>query len=154
MGKPCKNYQMKPNPNTLRLQDFKPKETTFKLGDFPDRDFTLCRWTLRVRMWALENYTSEQLKVIFENQQINDIAVISYFMLKEKDVFPTQDSFLDAISTIQDQINVIMAMLGSLGIGEPEVQKIVDAIEKEAPVDPKPKSANPKTKIGAKSSTP
>lgn len=116
----------------LNLQDLTPKETTFVLSDFPNEKFTLCRFTLRVRAWVLERYTSKELQGIFEDQKINDIALISYFMLKEKEKFPTLDSFLDAIVTIQDQISVMKALLGSIGIGEPEIQQINKSIAEPA----------------------
>lgn len=116
----------------LSLQDLKPKMTTFQLEDFPTEKFTLCRFTLRVRAWVLERYTSKELQGIFEDQKINDIALISYFMLKEKEKFPTLDSFLDSIVTIQDQISVMKALLGSIGIGEPEIEQINKSITEPA----------------------
>lgn len=79
---------------------------------------------------------------------------MAFFMLKEKDAFKTKDDFLDAICSMQDQLNVIMALLGAVGIGEPEMKKIQEAADKnkkDGPPNPLVKS--PKTKIGAKSST-
>lgn len=144
----------------LKLQDLAPKESKFKLGDFPDKEFTLCRWSLRVKAWVLERYTSEEINQIFSTQKINDIALIAHYMLKEKDQFlddkgaPTLEAFLDCIVTVQDQVNVIKALLATVGIGEPEIEKINAAIlkEQDAPKDPNVKS--PKSKTGAKSLTP
>lgn len=139
----------------LQLTDLVPKETKFKLSDYPDKDFSLCRWSLRVRAWATDRYTSQGLKTIFETQQINEIADLAYFMLIDKDFFTTKDNFLDAIITIQDQINIIKALLGAVGIGEPELEKLsasveIDKKEAQSPNVPSPKSK----KTGAKSLTP
>jgi len=139
----------------LNLADLVPKETTFTLSTQPDKTFTLCRWSLRVRAWAIEKHGSEGLKDIFENQKIDEIADMAFFMLKDKTEFKTKDEFLDSVSSVQDQVNVIKALLGAVGIGEPEMQKIQKEIDKNitksAPENPLKKS--PK-KIGAKSSTP
>lgn len=142
----------------IRLEDLVPKETAFELSQMPGQKLTLCRWSLRVRAWATAKYTPQGVKDIFEQQKIEEIADMAFFMLKEKDVFGGLDSFLDNIITIQDQIAVIKALLGAVGIGEPEIQQISEAVgdpgkaKKVDPTDPKPKA--PKKKIGAKSLTP
>ena len=138
----------------LSLFELSPQEATFSLSGENGKTFTLCRWSLRVRAWASSKYTNEGLKQIFTEQKITEIAEMAFFMLKEKDQFKTQDDFFDAIVTIQDQINIIMALLKSIGIGEPEIQKINDSLPKETPAPPKaaaPIQAKPK--IGAKSLT-
>ena len=142
----------------ISLEDLVPKESTFTLSTLPGKSFTLCRWSLRVRAWAIARYTSEGLKEIFDKQKIDEIAQMTWFMLKEKDAFPAgldgEGGFLDNISSPRDQIGIITALLGSVGIGEPEIKKINDLVKssKADPKDPKPKA--PKKKIGAKSSTP
>lgn len=147
----------------LKLEDLVPKETTFVLesDEYKDQKFTLCRWSLRVRVWATDKYTSAGLKIIFEQQKIEEIADMAWFMLKDKAPFKDQkDLFLDAIVTIRDQIAVIKALLGAVGIGEPEIEKITasvaagqDPISLEATLSPK-KQPSPRKKTGAKSSTP
>ena len=69
----------------LNLIDLVPKETTFALSTVPGKAFTLCRWSLRVRAWAVEKYTTEALQLIFERQKIDEIADIVWFMLKDDD---------------------------------------------------------------------
>jgi hypothetical protein len=135
----------------LKLQDLVPKESNFSLSTIPGKTFTLCRWSLRVRAWALEKYTPMGLKNIFEQQKIIEIAEMAFFMLKEKDVFPSQDAFFDSVVTIQDQINLITAVVGTVGIGEPEIKKLNEALG--APPGPNEKSPKPK-RTGAKSLTP
>lgn len=127
----------------LKLTDLVPKETKFKLSKYPDREFTICHWSLRVRQWATEKYTPQGIRKLFETQQINEIADIAYFMLIEKDVFKTKDEFLDKIITIQDQVNVIKALLGGVGIGEPEIEKLNLEIEKNNKEDESPNEISP-----------
>ena len=135
--------------------DLVPKETIFELSTLPGKKYTLCRWSLRVRTWATAKFTSQGLKEIFEQQKIEEIADMAFFMLKEKEEFKTKDDFLDAISSMQDQYNIILALLGAVGIGEPEMKKINAAAKKEEmEVTPNPLVVRPKKKTGAKSSTP
>ena len=139
----------------LNLNDLSPREATFDLSTFPNKKFTLCRWSLRIRAWASEKYTNKGLQEIFAQQRIVEIADMAFFMLKEKDQFADQDAFLDAIVTVQDQINLIKALLETVGIGEPEIEKINASLPKEGPPSPNVKSPSPpKAKTGAKSSTP
>ncbi len=144
----------------LNLADLVPKEVIFFLSDNPETPIVLCRWSLRVRAWATAKYTSEGLRNIFEKQMIEEIAEMAFFMLKDKMQFPTLPSFMEAICTIGDQVAVIKALLGAVGIGEPEIEQITKSIGatksaetemKAAPANPKPKTKRRKT--GAKSLT-
>lgn len=148
----------------LNLHDLVPREMAFNLSTI-ENELHLCRWSLRVRAWATAKYTPEGLRDIFEKQQIEEIADMVWFMLKDDDkkLFGNEKNvFLDNVVTMQDQINIIKALLGSVGIGEPEIKQIsksmeaagvkVETAEKADPADPKSKA--PKKKIGAKSSTP
>lgn len=139
-------------PFQLNLNDFVPKETALKLSTMPGVDFTLCRWSLRVRCWAMDKYTPAGLKEIFDKMKIEPIAEMAYFMLKDKSAVPTLPEFLDLVCTVQDQINLTKALLGAVGVGEPELKKIDEAMKVAGLEPPKPKA--PKKKIGAKSSIP
>ncbi len=140
----------------FNLADLDPKETTFTLKACGDSPITLCHWSLRVRNWAVKKYTSEGLREIFEKTKIDEIAEMAFFMLKDKTQFEDIDDFLDKIASVQDQINVIKALLGAVGIGEPEFKKIEDAQKKSQnpTTPPDPKNPRPKKSIGAKSTTP
>lgn len=129
----------------LNLADLSPRDAKFKLSDFPDKEFTLSRWSLRVRAWVADKYSQKQLQEIFENKNITAASVIVYYMLKEKDSFinekgmATLEAFQDRIVTIQDQINMMKALLEAIGIGEPEIKKISDSLPKEEKeVEPDP----------------
>ena len=133
----------------LTLDDLNPKEATFELSTVPQK-LTLCRWSLRVRAWAIGHYGGERLAEIFKSQNLIEMGAISYYMLKENELFPTLDSFLDAICTPRDHLNMITAMLGTLGIAEPKIEEIREVMNAPKP-KPQPKR---KKRIGAKSSTP
>lgn len=142
----------------INLADLVPKESTFTLSTLPGRSFTLCRWSLRVRAWATEKYTSAGLQKIFELQDINAIGTLAWFMLKEKDQFKSfgdEGGFLDQIVSSQDQLNVILALLGAVGIGEPEMDAFKDSAKKLTGGNPEdPKSGTPEERTGERSSTP
>lgn len=120
----------------FNLTDLVPHEAQFELPDgLPGKTLTLNRWSLRVRNWATNKYGAEKLGLIFQEQRIQEIAEMAWFMLKEKDQFANnQEQFLDAVVSVQDQVNLIKALLAAVGIGEPEIEKIKAAIaEAEAP---------------------
>lgn len=149
----------------LNLADLCPQEVTFELSPHPGKKFTLCRWSLRVRAWVTAKYTSEGLNDIFRNTKILEIADIAFFMLKDTNppFFISQAAFLDAIVTISDQIALIKALMGTIGIGEIEIKKLDAVIAKNmaAPQpgieglvpDPKAKPSPTKKRTGGKSST-
>ena len=144
---------------TFDLSTLVPKESSFSLGLFPSKKFTLCHWSLRVRAWAVEKFTSEGLKEIFEKVKIGEIAELAWYMLKDEDkkVFENQcDKFLDAVVSVPDQIAIVNALLGAVGIGEPEIKEIKKALEpteKKSLITPSKKMAPKKTTRGSKSST-
>ncbi len=77
-----------------------------------------------------------------------------YFMLKDKTPYPTLDSFLDAVVTVQDQVAIIKALLQTIGLGEPEIDQISKAMKIDgAPPSPNRKTPALKKRTGAKSST-
>lgn len=137
----------------LNLDDLVPREVTFYLSDNPTRPVTLCKWSLRVRAWATSTYTSKGLEEIFSKQKIEEIAEMAFFMVKDKTLFETKDAFFDSIVTVRDQINVIKALLTTVGIGEPEIEKITKAVEAQEQKDvPDPKTKT-KRKTGDQPST-
>jgi hypothetical protein len=136
----------------LKLEDLEPKETTFTLSGTKDKKLTLCPFSLRIRAWCLNKYTPEGLQEIFEKQKILEIAEIAYYMLKEKEEFNSLESFMDAILSIKDQINVITALLGAIGIGEPEIEKINNSLPQSK--EEVKKKVILRKKTGEKSSTP
>lgn len=139
----------------INLHDLSPRDVTFKLSQMPEATLTLSRWSLRVKAWAMAHYTPAGLKGIFEGRDVPKMAEICYYLLREKNIFPTQDSFFEAICGPKDELAILTAMLGTLGIGEPEIEKINKSLPEMETPDPNVPSPKPrKRKIGAKSSTP
>lgn len=121
-----------------------PRESTFTISGMPDKTLTLRKWSLRVRAWATEKYGHVGLQKVFAEQRINEIAELAWFMLKEKDLFEDKiDNFLEAISSVQDQVNLIKALLAAVGIGEPEIDQIKKTIEKNTPKPDQTEGADP-----------
>ena len=140
----------------LSLNDLNPTEAVFTLSTMPGTPLTLRPWSLYVRAWAQNKYTNAGLQTIFSKQMMVEIAEIAFFLLRDKSPFKDENDFLDKVLTIQDQINLIKAVLQTVGIGEPEIEKISQSLPKKGEdVDPKTPSPGPKkSKTGAKSSTP
>jgi hypothetical protein len=130
--------QKNSEPKPLNILDLVPTEAKFKLGTRPDEEFTLCRWSLRVRAWAVGRWGHEGLKDVFQKQMIQEIAGLAWFMLLEKEKFEGIDGFLDCISSTQDSINVIQAINKTVGIGEPEVKQMMAFAEKKTQGKMKP----------------
>lgn len=120
----------------LNILDLVPKEATFKLSgeQHKGRVFTIKKWSLRVRAWAQEKYTSKGLQEIFAKQKIVEVCELAYFMLSDldKEYFKDQDGFFDSINGIADEVTVFKALAQSIGIGEPELEKIDDHLKAEA----------------------
>ena len=109
--------------------DLVPRETKFKLSIHPDKEFTLSRWSLLVRTWATKKYTSTGLQQAFNTVDILIIADLAWFMSKDKEFFGnSQDKFLDSITSMRDHVSIIEALLGAIGIGEPEIEKVRAAL--------------------------
>ena len=131
----------------LDVDDLIPQETQFELASVKDRKFTICRWSLRVRTWATKKYGPERLREIFEKQIIEEIASIAWFMLKPEDKAffdNSEENFLDNICSVRDQLAVGMSLLGAVGIGEPQLEKINEALKKKN-VEPPPPTPTTET---------
>lgn len=148
--KPCAiSASMKIN---LTLEDLNPQDTLLKLSSHPE-PILLERWSLYVRSWAMKRFGAEGLQRILREQIIEDVSELTWFMIKDKSLFPTHGDFMRAVVTQFDQIAVLTALLGAVGIGEPKLQEIRAAMKKASEKPDAPKRSAPVNKIGAKSST-
>lgn len=123
---------------TLDLNDLCPETAKFQTSARPGESFTLNKVTLRTQVWLQKRFGKENIQGIFENQSIPDIAEIAYFLLQEKDKIKTLDEFLDLIVTHQDRINLLQAMLTTIGLSQPVIDKIAERTmgEMKAPETP------------------
>lgn len=147
----------------LNLMDLVPRKADFKLSKFEGKTFHLEAWSLYYRTIFTNKYGAEKLGLVFRDQRIVEIGEMAYEMLEEKEQFPELKDFLKAVESMEDQVGLIKALLATVGMGEPEIQKVAAEAKrrgynipdpsgaKKEPVDPQQRS--PKKKIGAKSST-
>lgn len=143
--------------------DLVPREAEFELSSKPGVKYKLEPWSLYWRTWATDKYGAERLGLIFKEQRIVEIGEMAYAMLIDKTDFPTIVDFQKAVVSMKDQYVLITSILTTVGMGEPELEKIKEEAKrrgfdpnnptpKKEPVDPLARSPN-KKKIGAKSST-
>jgi len=115
------------------LANLQPKMAKLKLSGIKN-DLTLSRFSLRVKIFISEKYGPENVQKIFEEKRLKEISEIAWFMLVEKDLFNNDlNKFLDEICTTEDQLNLITALLESIGIAEPELKEIQKAIDENIP---------------------
>lgn len=130
---------------TLNFQDLIPVEKEFELSS--GKKYTLKKWSMRVKIWATERYTSQELEEVFHQWKVKEICELAYFMLKGDK--PTFDDFLESIVTPHDEYILGTALLATIGIGEVQIEtaRQIEAErqkEKEAQDDPNAESPNPK----------
>lgn len=111
----------------IDLHDLKPRTAQFELSEFPNKKLNLEKFSLLVQIWADERFGKDAIKDIFENSKIRYVSEFVYFLLKEKEEFPTLESFQAQIATQQDRINIMKALFETIGISQP----VLDKMEKE-----------------------
>lgn len=101
--------------------------------------YTLGKFSLAVRIWAADEFATDKTKqdgLFILSQAIQDfnantIAKLAYKLLKDKNDFPTLDSFINAFG---NEYNIISALLDpiakSIGVAEPEVNAEVIELKK------------------------
>lgn len=115
------------------LANLQPRMAKFKLSGI-DKEITLSRFSLRVKIFISEKYGPENVQKIFEEKRLKEISEIAWFMLIEKELFNNDlNKFLDEICTTSDQLNLITALLESIGIAEPELKEIQKSIDENIP---------------------
>lgn len=136
----------------LKLNDLKPQEAEFTLSTKPESKLTLKRFSLAQRIWVTNRFGSDNIKGIFEDQRISDMAEIAYHLIKEKDAFPNFEAFCEAVVTVEDQLALTKALLKTIGIDDAMFKKIAAEEEKKDAQNPNGQSPNPES-IGAPSMT-
>lgn len=112
-------------PLALDLKDLRPADAVLKLSTFPEREFHLKKFTLNDRIWCHQKWGVARVQQIFETQSIAEMGELTYRLLREKDQFPTMESFYEAFVTLDDQVALITALLACIGISEHMFQKLV-----------------------------
>lgn len=131
----------------LTLNDLKPEEATFTLDAFPDTQFTLKRFSLAAQIWCRDKFGAEKMKRIFETQSLPEISEIVFYLLKDSAL--SYEEFLEGICSYQDKVRLITALLATVGISQP----VMERIKKEATENPQTPSPSKTKRTGAKSTT-
>jgi len=113
----------------LNLSDLKPEEATFTLSEFPDKTFTLKKFSLNAQLWMNERFGQEQVKGIFENRRLAEISEVVFFLLKDKSVITSLEALREAIVTNQDRVAMMGALLKTIGISQPVMDKLKKDVE-------------------------
>ncbi len=118
----------------LSLQDLKPAETSFTLAECPGKTYVLRKFSLAERIWLNQRFGNDKVKSIFETQSLPEMAEITHHLLKDASDFPTFMDFAKSVVTMQDQVNLTTALLGTIGIDDKLIQRL--AKESEASLSP------------------
>lgn len=108
----------------ISLADLQPQEAQFSLSEYPGKVFTLKKLSLAVNIWLERKFTPEELRDIFSNQKMGGLSQIAYYLLKDKETFKTLKSFREGIVTQQDRVAIITAMIKTVGVAQPLIDKL------------------------------
>lgn len=108
----------------LDLNDLVPAEAHFQLSANPTKRHTLKKFSLRATIWAQEKFGPDGLKDVFEHRNLPQISELAYYLLKDKTDFPTIDDFQEAINTQADRVALIIAILATIGMSQPLIDKL------------------------------
>lgn len=127
---------------TLNLDDLDPKMTEFKLRKYPERTFKLKVFSLAERIWLNKRFGKAEVTRIFQEQDIACMAEIAHHLLvpEDKKEFPQFLDFAGALETIQDQIAVTKALLGTIGIDDKLILALSAKLDGDSPNE---KAADP-----------
>lgn len=113
---------MKPKP--LNLNDLIPKEATLVLSEKPGKVYTLSKFSLYYQAWAQGTFGVEQFNEHLRTMYLPTIALLAHKLLKDSVDFPTADDLMKAIVTSEDKKALLGALLETIGISQPILEKI------------------------------
>lgn len=117
----------------VNLEDLEPTDVEFELSQYPGKKFTLGAYTLRVQLWAAKTFGKEQLHQALIDRDAEILASLAYHVLKEKDLFKTYDEFLEGIRNFKDRSTLLNAILGTVGMSQPIMEKLAAQLEGNEP---------------------
>ncbi len=101
------------------LHDLQPQEAKLTLGN---HSFILKKFSLAAQIWTEQRFGAGQIEGVFKNQRIPEISEIAYYLIVEKP--PTLTAFQELVCTQQDKINLIQALLETVGLSQPVIEKL------------------------------
>ncbi|MFN8741536.1 MAG: hypothetical protein ACK5YR_16545 [Pirellula sp.] len=124
----------------LNFEDLVPQRATFKLSTIESK-IVLKPWSLKIRFWALKKYGQARLQEIMQNQSLEELCEIAFYMMDEesKVLFKDFDHFTESIQKTEDILAVSMALLNTIGISEPAIEEMRKELKaREVPKAPAP----------------
>ena len=122
----------------LEIQDLKPTEATIVVDK---NEFTLRPFDLSAQVWALNFFATEGktdgMKVLAErlknNNDIDAILKVAWYLLKNKLYFGTYESFVKKIDRESHKWTRVMeiqkAIVYTMGISQPKLEEFEEEIE-------------------------
>lgn len=113
----------------LDLNDLQPQEATFQLSEHEGVTFTLKKFSLRAQLWLNDRFGADSIKGIFENQRLAEISEVVFFLLKDRTVIKSVEELQESVVTNKDRIAIMSALLKTIGISQPVMEKITKSVE-------------------------
>jgi hypothetical protein len=135
----------------LNFEDLIPQRAIFKLSTIEPK-LILKPWSLKVRFWALKKYGQARLQEIMQNQSLEELCEIAFYMLEDesKSLFKDFDHFTESIQQTSDILAVSMALLNTIGVSEPAIEEMRKELkQRETPKAPAPVQKKKSKPIGA-----
>lgn len=127
---------------SIQLKDLRPAEAPFTISGLPGVTLHLKPFSLAAKTWAVTKYGSlEAVNKRFASNQVEHLSELFWYLLKEKDLFgESMTTFLEAVLTVEDQVNLLNAVTLSLGVSQAdanELYKTAQEFQKKAMAQPK-----------------
>lgn len=118
----------------VSINDLNPRATKFTLAG---EVFEMKKFSLAAQVWAHDEFatTEEENGLTVLSQKLVEldsgaIAKISYYLLKDKTKFPTEESFLDALGDHYNVIKILLAPFSRcLGVSQPTEDETANEVE-------------------------
>lgn len=115
----------------LNLDDLAPTNVDFELSKYPGVKFTLGAFTLRVQLWLTKRFGEAAVQSAITGVDLTVVSETAYHVLDaiSKAEFKTVEDFQEAIVSFKDRHNLKKALLETMGLSQPVLDKIQAQLE-------------------------
>lgn len=117
----------------LQLEDLIPKNAELKFPSDPEKIYVLKRMTLAERIWMQQKFGKENIQDIFQNQNLEAMAEMAHHLLLDKSTVPTFMDFASKVVGMRDQIELVKALLATIGIDNEVIAELSKLPNEKAP---------------------
>ena len=117
----------------LQLEDLIPMNAVLTLPSDPEKTYVLKRMTLAERIWMQQKYGKDQIQEIFETQNLPVMAEIAHHLIIDKTSVPTFMDFASKVVGMRDQIELVKALLATIGIDNELISELSKLPNEKAP---------------------